>query len=188
MPSLKLSEMANKRAFEIAFVGLKAGVHEFSYEIDDKFFAEKGAHDISNVKATVKLFLEKHTGFMMLKFDIGGTAEASCDRCGNPLKLDLWDEFKMLVKLVDDPIGMNESEEDPDVFYISHTESHIEVSNWIYEFVMLSIPMHRVCPVNEAGASQCNQETLEKLKEMEAKQIGNNAKSLWKDLDKFKEN
>lgn len=188
MPSFKLSEMANKRAFEIAFVGLKQGVHEFSYEIDDKFFVEKGAHDISNVKATVKLFLEKHTGFMLLKFDIGGTAEATCDRCGNPLKLDLWDEFKMLVKLVENPDDMNESEEDPDVFYISRTESHIEVSNWIYEFVMLSIPMQRVCPPDETGNSQCNKEALEKLRNMEAKQIENNAKALWKDLDKFKEN
>ena len=33
--------MASKRAFEIAFVGLKPGVHEFSYKVDEKFFAEK---------------------------------------------------------------------------------------------------------------------------------------------------
>lgn len=188
LPSFKLSEMAKKRAFEIAFVGLKPGVHEFSYEIDDKFFAEKGAIDISNVKATVKLFLEKHTGFMLLKFDIDGLAESTCDRCGNPLKLNLWDEFKMLVKLVDNPEEMNETEEDPDVFYISRTESHIDVSNWIYEFVLLSIPLQRVCPIEEIGGPQCNKEALEKLKAMEAKQIENNANALWKDLDKFKEN
>ncbi len=188
MPSFKLSEMAKKRAFEIAFVGLKPGVHEFSYEIDDQFFAEKGAIDISNVKASVKLFLEKHVGFMLLKFDIGGTAESNCDRCGNPLNLNLWDEFRVLVKLVDNPEEMNGSEEDPDVFYISRTESHIDVSNWIYEFVLLSIPLQRVCPPDAKGKSQCNIEALEKLREMEAKQIENNAKALWKDLDKFKEN
>ncbi len=188
MPSFKLSEMANKRAFEIAFVGLKPGVHEFSYEIDDKFFAEKGAHDFSNVQATVKLSLEKNTGFMILKFDVGGRTEVTCDRCGNPLKLDLWDEFKVLVKLVDNPEEMNDSEEDPDVFYISRTESHIDVGNWIYEFVMLSIPMQRMCPPDQMGGPQCNKEVLEKLKEMEARQIEHNANALWKDLDKFKNN
>lgn len=180
--------MANKRAFEIAFVGLKAGIHEFSYEIDDKFFADRGAHDFSNVHATVTLYLEKNPGFMILKFDVGGTAEVSCDRCGNPLMIDLWDEFKMLVKMVDNPDEMNSTEEDPDIFYISHTESHIDVGNWIYEFVLLSIPLQSICPPDEHGEPQCNREVIEKLKEMEARQIEHNAKALWKDLDKFKDN
>ena len=30
--------MANRRQYEIAFVGLKPGVHEFNYDIKDKFF------------------------------------------------------------------------------------------------------------------------------------------------------
>lgn len=188
MPSFKHVAMANRRAFEIAFVGLKPGLHEFSYDLDDKFFAEKGAQDFKNVKANIKLTLEKNTGFMLLKFEVGGKAEVTCDRCGNPLKLDLWDEFKMLVKLVDNPEEMNAQEEDPDVFYISRTESHLEISDWIYEFVMLSVPMQRMCNPDEMGGPQCNKEVLEKLKEMEARQIEHNANALWKGLDKFKNN
>ena len=42
--------MANKRTFEIAFVGLKPGIHEFNYEVDDKFFVEKGYTDFTNAK------------------------------------------------------------------------------------------------------------------------------------------
>ncbi len=180
--------MANRRAFEIAFVGLKPGVHQFSYDLDDKFFAEKGAQDFTNAKASVKLSLEKNTGFMILKFEIGGKADVSCDRCGNPLSMDLWDEFQVLVKLVDNPEEMNEQEDDPDVFYISRTESHIDVSDWIYEFVMLSVPMQRMCSPEQMGGPQCNNEVLEKLKQMEAKQTDSNAKTLWKGLDKFKDN
>mgnify|MGYP000998904736 CR=1 FL=1 len=180
--------MANRRAFEIAFVGLKPGIHEFNYELDDKFFVEKGAQDFANATANVKLLLEKNTGFMQLKFEVGGNAEVSCDRCGNPLKMNLWDEFKMLVKLVDNPDEMNSQEEDPDVFYISRTESHLDVSDWIYEFVMLSVPMQRMCSPEEMGGPQCNKEVLEKLKAMEIKQIENNANALWKGLDKFKNN
>ena len=137
--------MANKHAFGIAFVGLKPGVHEFSYELDNQFFVEKGAFDFVNPSAHVKLLLDKHQGFMILKFEVGGKAQVTCDRCGNPLQIDLWDEFKMLVKIVDNPEEMNEQEEDPDVFYISRNESHLEVSNWLYEFVTLSIPMQRMC-------------------------------------------
>jgi uncharacterized metal-binding protein YceD (DUF177 family) len=180
--------MANRRAFEIAFVGLKPGVHEFNYELNNQFFTDKGAEDYTNASANVKLILEKNTGFMLLKFEIGGKADVNCDRCGNPLKMDLWDEFKMLVKLVDNPEEMNEQEEDPDVFYISRTESHLEVSNWLYEFVTLSIPMQRMCSKEEMGGPQCNNEVLQKLKEMEAKTLENNANTLWKGLDKFKDN
>ncbi len=180
--------MANKRAYEIAFVGLRPGIHEFSYELDDKFFKEKGAEDFELGKAHVKLSLDKNSGFMILKFEVGGNAEVTCDRCGNPLKMDLWDEFKMLVKLVDNPEEMNVQEEDPDVFYIARTESHIDVGNWLYEFVMLSVPMQRMCSVEEMGGPQCNNKVLEKLKEMEIKNTDNNANTLWKGLDKFKDN
>lgn len=188
MPSFKLNVMANRRAFEIAFVGLKPGVHQFNYELDDKFFAEKGAQDFANAHATVKLSLEKNTGFMQLKFEVGGKADVSCDRCGNPLKMDLWDEFKMIVKLVDNPEEMNDQEEDPDVYYISRNESHLHVGDWMYEFVMLSIPMQRMCSKEEMGGPQCNKEVLEKLKEMEARQTEHNANAIWKGLDKFKNN
>ena len=188
MPSFKLNTMANRRAFEIAFVGLRPGIQEFSYDLDDKFFKEKGAEDFNLGVANVKLSLDKNTGFLILKFEVGGNAEVTCDRCGNQLKMDLWDEFKMLVKLVDNPEEMNQNEEDPDVFYVSRTESHIDVSDWIYEFVMLSVPMQRMCSPEVMGGPQCNNEVLQKLKEMEIKHIDNNANTLWKGLDKFKEN
>ncbi len=180
--------MGNRRAFEVAFVGLKPGVHEFNYELDDKFFAEKGAEDFSNPHASVKMTLEKNTGFMLLKFEVGGKADVTCDRCGNPLAIDLWDEFKMLVKLVENAEEMNEQEEDPDVYYLSRTESHLSVEDWVYEFVMLSIPMQKMCPIEKIVGPQCNLEVLKKLKEMELKHSENNANALWKGLDKFKEN
>lgn len=190
MPSFKLNAMANRRTFEIAFVGLKPGLHEFSYELGDKFFKEKGAEDFTNANANVKLTLEKNTGFMRLKFEIDGKADVTCDRCGNPLQIDLWDEFKMLVKLVDDPEVMNEQEEDPDVHYISRNESHLDVSDWLYEFAMLSVPMQKMCGEDEQGGPKCNKEVLAKLKEMEERtaQNDNSSKNLWKGLDQFKKN
>jgi len=51
--------------------------------------------------------------------------------------------------MVDEPDLMNEEEGDPDVFYISRGESHINIENLIYEFINLSIPMHKVCGYND---------------------------------------
>ena len=178
--------MANKRAFEIAFVGLKPGIHEFEYEVDDKFFVEKGVPDFSHCNAHIKLSLDKKSSFMLLKFEIGGKANVTCDRCGNDLPMDIWDEFNMLVKLVENPDEMNDQEEDPDVSYISRTASHIDVGNWIYEFVLLSFPIQKTCKDEEIGGPLCNKDVLEKLRLMEVKEQETNSNDLWKGLEQFK--
>jgi len=177
--------MSHRRAFEIAFVGLKPGVHTFEYNINNSFFANYGEPDFTNCAAKIKLQLEKNSGFMMLKFDIDGQAEVNCDRCGNPLPLQLWDEFKVIVKMVEEPDLMNEQEEDPDVYYISRTESHLDVADWIYEFISLSIPMQKMCKEDEIGGPLCNKEVLEKLRKME-EEAGKDNNPVWKGLDKFK--
>lgn len=177
--------MNYRRTFDIAFVGLKPGIHEFDYEVADKFFAEYGEQDFKNCVAAIKLTLDKKNGFMLLRFEVGGKLEIQCDRCGNQLPLDLWDEFNIVVKMVDDPAQMNDQEEDPDVYYISRGESHLNVSDWIYEFINLSIPMQRMCTEAEMGGPQCNKEVLAMLKQMDIQ--NNQATSpIWKGLEKFK--
>lgn len=180
--------MGNMRTFEIAFVGLKPGVHEYDYELDAQFFKEKAGENNEGIVANVKLSLDKNNGFMLLKFMVGGNAEVNCDRCGNPLKVDLWDEFKMVVKLTEDPQKANEDEEDADIFYIAKSESHIEISDWLYEFVMLSIPMQHVCGNDKDGHSLCNDEVLKKLKAMQVNRDEQQENSIWKGLEKFKNN
>ena len=167
-------------------MGLKPGIHEFKYDVDDKFFAETENKDFSNCTASIKLQLDKKSSFMLLKFEVGGKADVVCDRCGNMLTKDLWDEFNMLVKMVDNPEEMNEQEVDPDVFYISKTESHLQLNDWIYEFVSLSVPLQKMCSEEKMGGPQCNKEVLEMLKNMEAKNEANNANAIWKGLEKFK--
>lgn len=184
--------MGNRREYEIAFVGLKPGIHEFNYQVDDKFFVDFKETDLesigfNNCNASVKMLLEKHTSFMMLKFEIGGSVSVTCDRCGNPLPINLWDEFNLVIKQVENPEEMNQNEEDPDVFYISRTESHIHLADWIYEFVMLSIPMQRMCSEEEIGGPQCNKEILALLKKMNSGTVEENH-PLQKGLEQFKKN
>src|SRR5260370_37405764 len=104
---------------------------------------------------------------MLVKFEIGGKIEIGCDRCGNMLALELWDEFNILVKLVEDPDIMNQQEEDPDVYYISKGASHLHLSDWIYEFINLSIPMQRMCKVEEMWGPYGNKEVLEMLTKLD---------------------
>lgn len=176
--------MSNRREYEIAFVGLKLGVHEFNYTVDDRFFEEYQEQDFRNAQAQVKLLLEKNSTFMLLRFEIGGQAEVTCDRCNNDLPLQLFDEFTITVKMTDDPEQANENQEDPDVYYISRGESHLDVKTWIYEFVNLSIPMQKTCAYENMDGPHCNAEVRELLNKMRPEDDQQNP--LWKGLDKFK--
>ncbi len=180
--------MGSRKAYEIAFVGLKHGEHEFTYNLQDEFFNEKANELVEGMNAHVKLLLNKHKDFMLLKFQTGGTAKANCDRCGNELTTNLWDEFSIVVKLVENPEEMNAQEEDADILYIARSESHLEISDWLYEFVLLSLPTQNECGIDKEGTSLCNTDVLIKLAEMKSQADEPKVNSIWKGLEKFKDN
>ncbi len=179
--------MGHRREFEIAFVGLKPGIHTFEYEITDKFFESFQQQDFINCKANIKLSLDKKNSFMLLKFELGGSLEVTCDRCNNNLPLELWDDFNITVKIVEDAEQMNNQEEDPDVYYINSGESHLNVSDWIYEFINLSIPMQRTCNFEKMDGPYCNPEVLNVLKKMNEVENEKKENPIWKGLEKFKD-
>lgn len=176
--------MRPHKEFEIAFVGLKSGEHEFNYDIDDRFFEAFGTPDFTDSRLHVRLLMDKKTGFFLLKFEITGEVTVNCDRCGDPFSLPVWDEFNLVVKLVEEPETM-EDDEDPTVVYLSRHESVLQVAEWIYEFCLLSIPMQRIHPNTQNGESGCNPEVLSRLEQME-KQASAEKNPLWKDLEKFR--
>jgi uncharacterized metal-binding protein YceD (DUF177 family) len=178
--------MSHRREYEIAFVGLKPGIHEYNYDITDKFFEAFQQQDFTQCKAHVKLTIDKKSGFMLLKFEIGGNLQVTCDRCSNPLPLDLWDEFNITVKMVEEPELMNNQEDDPDVYYIGRHESHFDVANWIYEFINLSIPMQKACKFEKMDGPHCNPAALDILKKLEEPKE-KKSNPIWKGLEKFRD-
>jgi uncharacterized metal-binding protein YceD (DUF177 family) len=180
--------MSRRREFEIAFVSLKPGVHEYSYSVNDTFFEAFQQQDFRHCKANIKLTLDKKSSFMLLKFEIGGALEVTCDRCNSNLPLELWDEFNITVKMVEDPEVMNEQEEDPDMYYISQGEGHVDIANWIYEFINLTIPMQKACDFEKMDGPHCNTSALDLLKKMEpVKPAIKEENPIWKGLEKFKD-
>lgn len=178
--------MKHLREFDIAFVGLTPGVHTFQYQITDSFFENYGQQDFSNCNATVKLQFDKKSNFFLLKFEVGGTATVICDRCGQPFELQLWDDFNQVVKLVENPEEMN-ADEDPDVTYIQRTESHLNVADFVYEFINLSLPMQRIHPDDANGKSGCDPKVLDMLNKMK-EQGDDKTNPIWKGLEKFRDN
>ncbi|HMN32150.1 MAG: DUF177 domain-containing protein [Chitinophagaceae bacterium] len=170
--------MKYKREFEIAFVGLKPGIHTFNYNIDDSFFEKFEKPEFNQAKIDINLSLDKKSNIFLLIFKINGKVNIACDRCGDEFELTLWDEFELVVKIVDDSLVEKKSELDAEVAYIGHSESILRIEKLIYEFVILSIPMQHIHLDDENGQSTCNPIALKFLNQNNS----NQQSTIWEKL------
>lgn len=188
--------MKYHREFEIAYVGLKNGVHTYTYDIGKPFFELIGAdaEDLEAIAIQVTVTFDKHPNFFELKFDINGSVDVACDRCGDPFTLPLWDEFDLIVKLNEHSTEEEGTEDDGDIVFLSKNETVLDLSEWIYEFIMLSIPMQRIHPDDAEGNTTCNKDNLALLDKMSQQAKDEEASKeqqkndIWKGLDAFKNN
>ena len=176
--------MKHNREFEIAWQGLKPGPQTYIYDIDDRFMQERGVDDsLTNWQAQVKMTFDKHESFFMLHFDIGGKLTVPCDRCGDDFDLELWDEFNLVIKLTSEEAGTIEDEDD--VVFIPRSETVIDISTWVYEFLLLSVPLQHIHPDHADGSSGCNAQALDLLDQLSEIEEPK-ANPLWKGLESIK--
>jgi len=145
--------------YNIEFKGLKEGLHDFEFEVDNMFFVHFEESLVENGKVKVSVVLEKRSSFMKLHFNIEGYLELTCDRCLEYYEQPIKHETEMFVKY-----GENEFDDGESVIWVNPEEHHLNLAQVIYEFVTLSIPLRHVHPKKSDGKRNCNKEMLEKLK------------------------
>jgi hypothetical protein len=178
--------MKNSRVFEIAWQGLKLGEHELIYDLDDKFLIWKHPEtEYKQLNVQIKVSFDKQVNFFMFHFNIDGSLIVPCDRCGENFELSLWDEFDLLVKL-NDAEDEDQIEEEADVVFISRSETVLDISDWLYEFLMLSIPLQKIHPQDAKGNETCNLDVLTFLEQSAQAVEQQNKNSIWKGLDSIK--
>ncbi|MCX6198883.1 MAG: DUF177 domain-containing protein [Bacteroidetes bacterium] len=154
--------MKGLREFEIAYVGLKLGVHKFNYDIDKQFFAHFEESLIHDCKVNLRLEFEKKETFFILNFFVDGAVKVECDRCLVPFDKEIFGDYTCYVKYAEDPNAM---QDEPDVIYIGREESVIDVSQLAYEYINLCLPMQLIGCDKPGEEPQCNKEVLKFLSE-----------------------
>jgi len=154
--------MKDLKNFDISFVGLKDGTYQFEYIIKKEFFDFFNYDEFSNSKVTVKLsFLKKATMFE-LSFNFNGWVEVLCDVSGEIFQQPINSAMNLIVKF-----GDEFNDENEDLLIIPHSDYKLNVSQYIYEAIILTVPIKRIHPgVNDGSL---NSEVLNKLKELEIK-------------------
>jgi uncharacterized metal-binding protein YceD (DUF177 family) len=154
--------MKDLKEFDISFIGLKEGIHQFEYTIDKKFFDFFNYDEFydSNVKVAVSLL--KNTTILELDFVFSGWVEVACDLTTELFHQPIEANIHLIVKF-----GDEFNDENEELLIIPFSESKINVAQYIYEAIVLAVPLKRIHPGVIDGS--LHSEVLEKLKEFEIK-------------------
>jgi uncharacterized metal-binding protein YceD (DUF177 family) len=150
--------MSNKRQeYIIDYKTLESGTYEFDYHIDKNFFAmfdEPMAQDgNANVHATMRV----SSAGLSIRLDISGTLQVECDRCLEPFDMPIDASYDLVVKYGDKTTPLDEAD---DVITIGEDDDFLDLSQHIYEYVVLSLPARRVHPDLPDGQPGCDPEML----------------------------
>jgi len=146
------------KEYNIQFVGLEPGNHQFEFEVNDSFFEHFEFSQIQHGEVHVTVDLEKMERMMIFDIILEGKVLVICDRCTDEFDFEISDTQKLIVKL-----GAEYIEESEDVVVIPETEYQFDLSSYIYEFIHLALPARLLHPDDENGNSTCDPDMLLRL-------------------------
>ena len=173
--------MKELKAYDIQFVGLKQGHHRFDYEIGKSFFEYYDFDEFNDVDIEVELGLEKKSNFLELEFSIKGSVNVNCDLTNEPYDQSLDNRLFLVVKF-----GEEYNDDDEEILILPHGSYELNVAQYIYELIVLSVPSKRVHPGVIDGTLKS--ELLDKLKELSPEGMNKNKEEIdprWNTLRKL---
>ena len=147
--------MCSLEHLKIDLKGLKEAVAAYDYDLGDEYFNALDGSQLEHGALHVSVSIRKMTGFFELQFHTEGTVTISCDRCLDDMEQPIVADNTLIVKL-----GDTYSDED-DTVTIDENEGILDMSWFIYEFIMLAIPIKHV-----HAPGKCNSAMTQKLEEL----------------------
>ena len=145
--------------FVLSFFGLKEGVHKFEYKIDKQFFESFEYDDFLDADLAVHLDFVKKSNLLELYFKSEGLVTMPCDLSNEPFELPLTGALDLVVKF-----GTEYNDDNEEVLILPHGEHQLNLAQYIYEMIVLSVPRKRIHPGIKDGTLKSD--ILEKLEEL----------------------
>lgn len=144
--------------YTIDYQGFKAGHHHFTMPFGDDLFDIDADGEIISGSGAVEIDMERGERLMELNISIKGQICLQCDRCADEYMQDVDYSEELIVKISELSDEFNE-EQHGDVIWLSPRQTVLDLKQWIYESVVLSLPIMRI----HQNANDCNKETLKYL-------------------------
>ncbi|MFN8166206.1 MAG: DUF177 domain-containing protein [Bacteroidia bacterium] len=150
--------MSGSRDYIINFGSLPFGEHEFEFQVDSAFFQQFENSIVQSGEVDVLVVVEKKESMLLIDFTMEGTITVTCDRCLEELSLPIESYDEIVVKFSDE----NEDENSENVIVLPVKSYEMDLSQFIYEFITLQVPMRNVHDEEENGQS-CNPDVLKEM-------------------------
>lgn len=150
--------MGKIELYNIDLKNLTPGVYEYDYLLENSFFADVEGDLVQKGKVNVHLVLGKSAMMSDLSFHIEGDVVIPCDRCLDDMVQPIETDSHLVVKF-----GEEYAEENDEVIVIPEEDGKIDLSWFLYEFIVLAVPMKHV-----HAPGECNEEMSSKLKMYQA--------------------
>ena len=145
--------------YSLKFRGLSIGTHHFEYTVDDDFFAAFEGAEISRGDVKVGLDVNKQSSMLILDFRMEGNVEVACDRCLGEFRMPVDYDGTLLVKFTEEP-----PESDGEIMWLHPVEGEVNLAQYIYESILLSLPFQRIHPLDKNGNPTCDPEMLKRFR------------------------
>ncbi len=155
--------MNGLKSYKIPFKGAALGVHEYSFLIEDEFFTHFELSPIDKGTFDVMVRMDKKANMLDLEFNIKGFMSAPCDRCLSQIDIPIDDMKRIVVKY--DDFGKEDTDE---VMYIGSEEAILDVSELIYEFISICMPMSKTIDCEENNQKYCDKDVLQRYEKLAA--------------------
>jgi uncharacterized metal-binding protein YceD (DUF177 family) len=175
------------KQFTINYASLAEGEHHFNYHVDNKFLIHFEAALVQEANIAVQLLMVKFINSIELNFQINGSVLIPCDVCNEEFNLTINGLDKISVKIVHE---IPKQGDEFNIIYLEESMSSINIAEMLYELIMLSIPMRRVHPEDEAGNPTCDKTILKYLSEGTTESLDHQETTktnpIWDELKKLK--
>lgn len=173
------------KEYKIPHAGLKKEIHEFAFELDEKFFAHFENSIINKCDIQASITFDKRQEPYIVDVDLDGTIFSDCDKCTATIPVIIHSSFTIYVKYVFDE-AMKDME-DIEIIHIAKEDQDIDITQFLYDYAHLSIPIHKICD-NPGKTEYCDLEIIELLEQKTIEEENNTETDpRWAGLDKLKD-
>ncbi|MDR0753792.1 MAG: DUF177 domain-containing protein [Prevotellaceae bacterium] len=145
--------------YDVIFSGLSIGKHDFTFEIDDRFFEQFDYSEIKQGKLSANIELNRLSTSMIAKITINGSVITVCDRCLDNLAINIEYKDTLLIKYRETD---GNTDTDDEIMYLNRGDDTVNFAQYIYESIGISLPIQRL----HSDESRCNEEMIKILKKM----------------------
>jgi len=143
--------------FIIPLNGLAAGESRFSWHAGKEFFEGFDNAEILAAEIDIEVVAEKSGRYLGIDCSLDGTVTLECDRCLDDLDLPVEIDIRLSIKYGSEENSEDHQEGEREVLFVPQDEAELDMSQIIYDYVCLSLPMQRV---HQDGG--CNPEVMKR--------------------------